>query len=96
MGLTALPKATHLGSYSYRARRAASEKLLSGVTGRMRELGLATGAEGFNLDFLLSAAGIGHERRSLVPLMVVMFVALLAGFLAFLNAREPSRPGGWT
>lgn len=51
MGLTALPKATHLTSYSYRARRASSEKLLAGVTGRLRELGLATGAEGFNLDF---------------------------------------------
>ena len=51
MGLTALPKATHLTSYSYRARRTSSEKLLSGVTGRLRELGLASGAEGFNLDF---------------------------------------------
>ena len=51
MGLTALPKATHLTSYSYRARRTASEKLLAGVTGRMRELGLATGEQGFNLDF---------------------------------------------
>ena len=51
MGLTALPKATHLTSCSYRARRAASEKLLSGVTGRMRELGLATGEQGLNLDF---------------------------------------------
>jgi len=51
MGLTALPKATHLTSYSYRARRSSSERLLVGVTGRMRELGLATGAEGFNLDF---------------------------------------------
>jgi transposase len=51
MGLTALPKATHLTSYSYRARRSASEKLLAGVTGRMRELGLATGEQGFNLDF---------------------------------------------
>jgi hypothetical protein len=51
MGLTALPKATHLTSYSYRARRTASEKLLSGVTGRLRELGLATGEQGFNLDF---------------------------------------------
>src|SRR5450755_908570 len=51
MGLTALPKATHLGSYSYRARRAASEKLLAAVTGRLRELGLATGEDGFNLDF---------------------------------------------
>jgi transposase len=51
MGLTALPKATHLTSYSYRARRSSSEKLLAGVTGRLRELGLASGAEGFNLDF---------------------------------------------
>jgi hypothetical protein len=51
MGLTALPKATHLTSYSYRARRTSSEKLLAGVTGRLRELGLTTGAEGFNLDF---------------------------------------------
>lgn len=51
MGLTALPKATHLTSYSYRARRTSSEKLLAGVTGRLRKLGLATGAEGFNLDF---------------------------------------------
>ena len=51
MGLTALPKATHLGSYSYRVRRASSERLLAAVTGRLRELGLATGADGFNLDF---------------------------------------------
>jgi len=51
MGLTALPKATHLTSYSYRVRRSSSERLLAAVTGRLRELGLATGAEGFNLDF---------------------------------------------
>jgi transposase len=51
MGLTALPKATHLSTYSYRVRRASSERLLAAVTGRLRELGLATGAEGFNLDF---------------------------------------------
>jgi transposase len=51
MGLTALPKATHLGSYSYRVRRSSSERLLGAVTGRLRELGLATGADGFNLDF---------------------------------------------
>jgi transposase len=51
MGLTALPKATHLTSYSYRARRSSSERLLGAVTGRLRELGLATGADGFNLDF---------------------------------------------
>ena len=51
MGLTALPKATHLSSYSYRVRRASNERLLAAVTGRLRELGLATGAEGFNLDF---------------------------------------------
>ncbi|MCA1700463.1 MAG: hypothetical protein LC790_16815 [Actinobacteria bacterium] len=51
MGLTALPKATHLTSYSYRVRRSSSERLLAAVTSRLRELGLATGAEGFNLDF---------------------------------------------
>jgi transposase len=51
MGLTALPKATHLTSYSYRVRRSSSERLLAAVAGRLRELGLATGAEGFNLDF---------------------------------------------
>jgi transposase len=51
LGLTALPKATHLTSYSYRVRRASNEQLLAGTCRRLRQLGLATGAEGFNLDF---------------------------------------------
>jgi transposase len=51
LGLTALPKATHLTSYSYRVRRASNEQLMTGLTRRLRELGLATGDEGFNLDF---------------------------------------------
>jgi len=51
LGLTALPKATHLTSYSYRVRRSSNEKLLASVTKRLRELGLASGDEGFNLDF---------------------------------------------
>jgi hypothetical protein len=51
LGLTALPKATHLTSYSYRVRRTSNEQLLTGVTRRLRELGLATGEQGFNLDF---------------------------------------------
>ncbi len=51
LGLTALPKATHLTSYSYRVRRQSSERLLAAVTGRLRELGLASGEQGFNLDF---------------------------------------------
>jgi len=51
LGLTALPKATHLSSYSYRVRRQSNEQLLSGVTRRLRELGLASGEQGFNLDF---------------------------------------------
>jgi hypothetical protein len=51
LGLTALPKATHLTSYSYRVRRTSNEKLLTGLTRRLRELGLATGEQGFNLDF---------------------------------------------
>ena len=51
LGLTALPKATHLTSYSYRARRQSNEQLLTAVTRRLREHGLASGEEGFNLDF---------------------------------------------
>ena len=42
LGLTALPKATHLTSYSYRVRRSSNEQLLASVTKRLRELGLAT------------------------------------------------------
>ena len=51
VGLTALPKATHLGTYSYRVRRAANEALLGGLARRLVELGLATGTDGFDLDF---------------------------------------------
>jgi hypothetical protein len=51
LGLTALPKATHLATYAYRVRRAASQRLLSGLVQRLRPLGLATGEAGFNLDF---------------------------------------------
>jgi transposase len=51
LGLTALPKATHLGSYSWRVRRESNVKLLSGLVGGLRQLGLATGQDGFNCDF---------------------------------------------
>ena len=51
LGLTALPKATHLTSYSYRVRRASNEQLMAATCRRLRELGLATGEQGFNLDF---------------------------------------------
>ena len=51
LGLTALPKATHLTSYSYRVRRPSNEQLMAGLTRRLRELRLATGEHGFNLDF---------------------------------------------
>ena len=51
LGLTALPKATHLGTYSWRVRRASSQKLLAGLVAALRPLGLATGAAGFNCDF---------------------------------------------
>ena len=51
LGLTALPKSTHLTSYSYRIRRASNEQLLAGLTRQLRQLGLATGDQGFNLDF---------------------------------------------
>jgi transposase len=51
LGLTALPKATHLGSYSWRVRRESNVDLLSGLTAGLQPLGLATGEDGFNCDF---------------------------------------------
>ena len=40
-----------MSTYSYRVRRACSQRLLSGLVARLRPLGLATGEQGFNLDF---------------------------------------------
>ena len=51
LGLTALPKATHLGTYSWRVRRDSNVKLLAGLVAALRPLGLATGEAGFNCDF---------------------------------------------
>jgi hypothetical protein len=51
LGLTSLPKATHLGTYSWRVRREANHKLLAGLVAALRPLGLATGQDGFNCDF---------------------------------------------
>ena len=51
LGLTALPKATHLSTYAYRVARTPNQKLLTGLVQRLRTLGLATGQAGFNLDF---------------------------------------------
>jgi transposase len=51
LGLTALPKATHLGSYSYRVRRQSNHTLLTGLVRALRPLGRARAAAGFNLDF---------------------------------------------
>jgi len=51
LGLTSLPKATHLGTYSWRVRRDSNQKLLTGLVKALRPLGLATGEAGFNCDF---------------------------------------------
>jgi len=51
LGLTSLPKATHLGSYSYRVRGESNRKLLTGLIQALRPLGLASGEDGFNCDF---------------------------------------------
>lgn len=51
LGLVALPKATHLTSYSYRVRRRANVALLEGLARRCQQLGLYRGETGFNLDF---------------------------------------------
>jgi len=49
-GLNALPKRTHLTSYSYRTTREHNLALLEGLVQRQRQLGLVRG-ESFNLDF---------------------------------------------
>jgi transposase len=49
--LTALPKATHAGTYSYRVCRESNTKLLTGMVKTLRPLGMASGTAGFNLDF---------------------------------------------
>ena len=51
LGLTALPKTTHLGTYSWRVRRNSNQKLLTGLVQALRPLGLAAGEAGFNCDF---------------------------------------------
>ena len=61
LGLTALPKATHLTSYSYRVRRSSNLALLEGLARRCRELGLYTGEAGFNWTSTPSAT---TARRS--------------------------------
>ena len=49
-GLESLPKATALGSYSYRLERAHDEALLAGLARSMTKTGQSTGAD-FDLDF---------------------------------------------
>ncbi|MDQ6838364.1 MAG: hypothetical protein M3137_08565, partial [Actinomycetota bacterium] len=49
--LVAIPKATHLTSYSYRVKRSSNVALLEGLARRCREVGLYSGEAGFNLDF---------------------------------------------
>jgi transposase len=51
LGLTALPKATHLGGYSYRIPRQINQQFLTALVAELRRVGLATGEQGFNLDF---------------------------------------------
>ena len=51
LGLSALPKATHLTSYSYRVKRASNVAFLEALARRAREVSLYSGEAGFNLDF---------------------------------------------
>ncbi len=51
LGLSALPKATHLTSYSYRVKRSSNLSILESLAARCVELGLYSGEAGFNLDF---------------------------------------------
>jgi len=63
VGLTAIPKATHLTSFSYRVQRSSNVALLEALARRCREIGLYSGEAGFNLDF----HAIRHHGRE-VPL----------------------------
>ena len=63
VGLTAVPKATHLTSYSYRVERSSNVALLEALARRCRDLRLYSGEAGFNLDF----HAIGHHGNE-VPL----------------------------
>ncbi|MFN2505404.1 MAG: hypothetical protein ABR540_14465, partial [Acidimicrobiales bacterium] len=51
VGLNVLPKATHATTYSYRVRREMNTAALGYLVDRLRQIGLATGDAGFNLDF---------------------------------------------
>ena len=51
VGLSAVPKATHLTSYSYRVRRSSNVALLEALARQARAVGLYSGEAGFNLDF---------------------------------------------
>ena len=51
VGLNVLPKATHATTYSYRARREMNTAALGALVSRLRQIGLAGGDAGFNLDF---------------------------------------------
>ena len=63
LGLLALPKATHLTSYSYRVRRSSNVALLEELSRRCRQVGLYTGEGGFNLDFHT----IRHHGKEVPP-----------------------------
>ncbi|MDA8071324.1 MAG: hypothetical protein M0Z40_11855 [Actinomycetota bacterium] len=51
LGLSALPKATHLTSYSYRVKRSSNVSFLENLARRCTEVALYSGEAGFNLDF---------------------------------------------
>jgi transposase len=50
-GLSAIPKATHLTSYSYRVKRSSNVALLEALAKACCGVGLYDGQAGFNLDF---------------------------------------------
>lgn len=51
LGLTAIPKTTSITRYSYKVRRSSNEALQRKLVAKLRALGLASGEQGFNLDF---------------------------------------------
>jgi transposase len=51
VGLNTLPKTTHLSGYSHRVERSSNQALLAALAGRLVELDVVTGTQGFNVDF---------------------------------------------
>ena len=102
LGLTALPKTTHLGTYSWRVRRDSNRQLLSGLVQALRPLGLATGEAGwstpglvetrFSPDALVWVAVVFHGTAAWRNHGLIIFPLLF--YRTSVQLRCPAAPPG--